>query len=125
MTALGLLVRHRLRRDRVQTPAWIVSIAGLIVLAAVGLQDAFGSVAERTALIALAAANPGILLLRGAPQGTDIDAVLIFTLFSFLGIHRQLVKGQAKILRRLRLQCDVRSVNNNRRRTVFKMSGQL
>lgn len=86
MTALRLLVWHRLRRDRVQIPAWIGSFAALIVLAVVGLQDSFGSVAERTALISLAAANPAILFLRGAPQGTDVDAVLVFTLFSFLGI---------------------------------------
>jgi ABC-2 type transport system permease protein len=86
MSPLGLLVRHRLRRDRVQIPIWIVSIAGLVFLAAVGLQDTFGSLAERTVLVRLATANPAIMLLRGPPQGTDLDAILIFTVFSFLAV---------------------------------------
>ena len=86
MSTVALLVRHRLRRDRVQVPVWIVSIAALVFLAAVGLQDTFGSLAERTVLVRLATANPAIMLLRGPPQGTDLDAILIFTLFSFLGI---------------------------------------
>jgi ABC-2 type transport system permease protein len=86
MSTLGLLVQHRLRRDRVQIPIWILSIAALVFLAAVGLHDTFGSLAERTVLVRLATANPAIMLLRGPPQGTDLDAILIFTLMSFLGV---------------------------------------
>ncbi|MBG6237514.1 ABC-2 type transport system permease protein [Mycetocola sp. CAN_C7] len=86
MDTLLRLVLHRLRRDRLQIPIWILSIAGFVFLAAVGLQNTFGSLAERTVLVRLATANPAIMLLRGPPQGTDLDALLIFTVFGFLGV---------------------------------------
>lgn len=86
MATLWRLILHRMRRDRVQIPIWVLSIAGFVFLAAVGLQNTFGSLAERTVLVRLATANPAIMLLRGPPQGTDLDALLIFTVFGFLGV---------------------------------------
>ena len=86
MTTLALLIRHRMRRDRIQIPIWLASIATLVLFAGLGLQETFGSLEERTLLIRLAAANPSILFLRGTPQGTDVDAVLIFTILAFVGV---------------------------------------
>ncbi len=86
MITLALLIRHRMRRDRIQIPIWLGSIATLVLFAGLGLQETFGSLEERTLLIRLAAANPSILFLRGTPQGTDVDAVLIFTILAFVGV---------------------------------------
>ncbi len=86
MSTLAILVRHRMRRDRIQTPVWLASIAALILFSALALQDTFGGVAERTVLVRLAAANPAIMFIRGVPQGTGAAAVLIFTVLAFLGV---------------------------------------
>lgn len=86
MTTLGILVRHRMRRDRVQIPIWLASIAALVLFSALALQDNFGSLEERTLLVRLAAANPSVMFIRGVPQGTDGDAVLIFTILAFIGV---------------------------------------
>lgn len=86
MSTLAILVRHRLRRDRIQIPVWIVSISALVLFSALALQDTFGGVEERTLLVRLATANPAILFIRGTPQGTGADAVLMFTILAFLGV---------------------------------------
>lgn len=86
MSTLAILIRHRLRRDRIQIPVWIVSIAALLLFSALALQDTFGGIDERTLLIRLASANPAIMFIRGAPQGIDAAAVLIFTVLAFLGV---------------------------------------
>ena len=86
MTTLALLVRHRIRRDRVQIPIWLASIASLVLFSALALKDTFGSLEERTLLVRLAAANPSIMFIRGVPQGPDADAVLIFTILAFIGV---------------------------------------
>lgn len=86
MSTLAILVRHRIRRDRIQTPVWLVSIAALLLFSALALQDTFGDVDERTLLVRLASANPAIMFIRGVPQGTDAAAVLIFTVLAFTGV---------------------------------------
>jgi ABC-2 type transport system permease protein len=86
MSTLAILIRHRLRRDRIQIPVWIVSIAALLLFSALALQDTFGGIDERTLLVRLASANPAIMFIRGVPQGTDAAAVLIFTVLAFLGV---------------------------------------
>ena len=86
MSTLGTLVRHRMRRDRIQIPVWLASVSALVLFSALALQDTFGSLEERTLLVRLAAANPSIMFIRGVPQGTDADAVLIFTILAFIGV---------------------------------------
>lgn len=86
MTTLAVLLRHRIRRDRVQIPLWLASIAALVLFSSLALGETFGGLEERTMLVRLATANPSILLLRGAPQGAGPDALLIFTILAFLGV---------------------------------------
>lgn len=86
MNSLLILIRHRIRRDRIQTPAWLVSISALVLFSALALQETFGSADERTLLVRLATANPAILFIRGTPQGTGADAVLMFTILAFIGV---------------------------------------
>src|SRR5690606_1118269 len=86
MSTLGVLVRHRMRRDRIQVPVWLASLTALLLFSALALQDTFGGLEERTLLVHLAAANPAIMFIRGVPQGTDAAAVLIFTVLAFLGV---------------------------------------
>lgn len=86
MTTLAILIRHRMRRDRIQIPVWLASIAALILFSALALEDTFGGIAERTVLVRLASANPAIMFIRGVPQGTDAPAVLIFTILAFTGV---------------------------------------
>ncbi|MET0932664.1 MAG: hypothetical protein ABWX56_03050 [Mycetocola sp.] len=86
MNTLAILVRHRIRRDRIQIPVWLASIGALLLFSALALQDTFGDVSERTLLVQLASANPAIMFIRGVPQGTGAAAVLIFTVLAFLGV---------------------------------------
>ena len=86
MNSLLILIRHRIRRDRIQTPAWLVSISALVLFSALALQETFGSADEWTLLVRLATANPAILFIRGTPQGTGADAVLMFTILAFIGV---------------------------------------
>lgn len=86
MSTLAILIRHRMRRDRIQTPVWLVSIGALILFSALALEDTFGDVDERTVLVRLASANPAIMFIRGVPQGTGAAAVLIFTILAFTGV---------------------------------------
>jgi ABC-2 type transport system permease protein len=86
MTTLALLVRHRMRRDRIQVPIWLASLTALLLFSALALQDTFGGLEERRLLVQLAVANPAVMFIRGVPQGTDAAAVLIFTVLAFLGV---------------------------------------
>ncbi|GGE97231.1 ABC transporter permease [Mycetocola zhadangensis] len=86
MSIFFTLLRQRVRRDRVQVLSWLLVMATIVFLTASALQDVFGEESERAALIQLATANPAILVLRGPPQGVDLDALFIFSSFSFLGL---------------------------------------
>ena len=86
MSTLTILVRHRMRRDRIQVPIWLASLTALLLFSALALQGTFGGLEERTLLVQLAVANPAVMFIRGVPQGTDAAAVLIFTVLAFLGV---------------------------------------
>jgi ABC-2 type transport system permease protein len=86
MSTLGILVRHRVRRDRIQIPVWLVSISALILFSALALQNSFGDVTERTLLVRLASANPAVMFIRGVPHGTGAASVLMFTILAFTGV---------------------------------------
>ena len=86
MSTLTILVRHRMRRDRIQVPIWLASLTALLLFSALALQDTFGGLEERTLLVQLAVANPAVMFIRGVTQGTDAAAVLIFTVLAFLGV---------------------------------------
>ena len=86
MTLFTALLRQRVRRDRVQVLSWLVAIGALTFFAATALEENFGDEAQRVALLRLATANPAILVLRGPPQGSNFDALFIFSIFAFLGL---------------------------------------
>lgn len=86
MSTLWPLIGLRLRRDRVQLPVWVVSLAALALFSAVAVADNFGPLAEREALVRVAVATPTILMFRGVPQGTDVDALVFFEVFVYLAV---------------------------------------
>ncbi|MCR8672149.1 hypothetical protein NWP09_13460, partial [Agrococcus sp. HG114] len=69
MTGTGLLLVAALRRDRLSVALWVLGIAGLWAAVVGGVGGAFDEQARR-GLVALLAAQPALLLLRGAPAGS-------------------------------------------------------
>jgi ABC-2 type transport system permease protein len=84
VTAVAPLLRQRLRRDALQLILWIGTIAALTFGAFAGIADTFGTEQERAGLVAVALANPVILVFRGLPSGTGEGAFLIFLILPFL-----------------------------------------
>lgn len=82
----GALVRAQLRRDRWPLVVWVGGVALLCGAAATAVSTEFGDEGQRAAVVAVAAANPAFLFLRGTPDGTGVGAVTFFQLFSFLGV---------------------------------------
>jgi len=78
------LLALRLRRDRVQVPAWLLSLGAITLLAGLAVPASFGTLAERESLVQIAVGTPAILMLRGEPRGPAADALLFFSLFANL-----------------------------------------
>lgn len=85
MSGAGLLLATILRRDRGLVVIWVVGIVGLWAAGTAGLGAAFDEQA-RQALVALLAAQPALLLLRGAPAGTELSAVMFVSTFNYLAV---------------------------------------
>lgn len=86
MRALVLLLRQRIRRDRIQLAIWIVSTGLLALFSASAITTTYGDDAAREGILRLAVANPAILMLRGLPQGGDVAAFTFFQIFTFLAL---------------------------------------
>lgn len=86
MSALAPLLWLRLRRDRIQLPIWILSLAALVLLSVPAVTASFGTLPEREGLVRLAISAPSVLMLRGIPQGAAVDALLFFQLFTYLAV---------------------------------------
>ena len=86
MSTLGILIRQRLRRDRVQLIIWISGLALLALFATASVTKSFGDAAGRVNIVQLAIANPSILMLRGTPQGGGLDAFVFFEIFTFIAL---------------------------------------
>lgn len=86
MTAFFALLRQRIRRDGIQVLLWIVATTLLGVGSYVGVQGSFGTLQDRTSLLAAALANPVVLLFRGLPSGTDEGAFAIFLILPWLAM---------------------------------------
>ena len=86
MTGFGALLRLRLRRDAVQLSIWTAAMLLLTYGSSVGVTENFGTLEERSSLLALAVANPVILLFRGLPSGTDEGAFIVFLVLPFLAM---------------------------------------
>jgi ABC-2 type transport system permease protein len=83
---LPALVRQRLRRDGLQVLLWVLG-AGLLALAGrAGVAESYGTLLDRQSILAVALANPVILVFRGLPSGTSEGAFLAFLLLPWLAI---------------------------------------
>lgn len=84
MRRLGLLLGQRMRRDGMQLVLWIVGTVLLGALAYVGVSQSYGTLADRMNLLAVAIANPVVLLFRGLPSGADEGPFVAFLILPFL-----------------------------------------
>ena len=85
MTGTGILLGAALRRDRLTVVLWLVAVAGLWSAGVSGVGAAFDEQARR-GLVALLSAQPALLLVRGAPAGTSLGAVMFVSTFAFLAV---------------------------------------
>lgn len=86
MSALGALLGQRLRRDRWQLVLWVGGTALLAIAAVGGVQQSYGTEADRQEVLAAVAANPVIMLFRGLPSGAELDAFTLFLILPFLAM---------------------------------------
>lgn len=91
MSTFSTLLRQRIRRDRVTVPIWIGSTGFLALIAVVGVAKQYGTDDDRIGLMRLAVGNPPILLLRGLPQGADLDQFIFFQIFNYLALMAALM----------------------------------
>lgn len=84
MSAVGILLGERIRRDRWQLLLWILGTALLAAMTYVGVSQSYGTAQDRAALLATAIANPVIMLFRGLPSGSGEGAFMLFLIFPFL-----------------------------------------
>ena len=64
MNLLGVLLAHRIRRDRVQLLLWVLGTAALAFMAIAAVVDTFGDRAERESILRLTILAPAILVFR-------------------------------------------------------------
>ena len=86
MNLLGVLLRQRLRRDRVQLVLWIVGTAALALMATTAVTTTFGDTAEREGILRLTMIAPAILMFRGTPNGADEGQFAFFLIFAFVAL---------------------------------------
>lgn len=86
MNLLGVLLRQRLRRDRVQLALWIVGTAALALMATTAVTTTFGVLAEREGILRLTLVAPAILMFRGTPNGAEAGPFAFFLIFAFLAL---------------------------------------
>lgn len=86
MSAFGVLLRQRLRRDRLQLTLWIVGTALMAFAGYAGVSQSYATVADRQSILAAALANPVILMFRGLPSGTSEGAFLAFAVLPWLAL---------------------------------------
>lgn len=84
MTAFGVLLGQRLRRDRLQLTLWIVGTALMAFAGYAGVSQSYSTLADRQNILAAALANPVILMFRGLPSGTSEGAFLAFEVLPWL-----------------------------------------
>ncbi|WP_137754742.1 ABC transporter permease [Agrococcus sp. SGAir0287] len=85
LRGIGYLVAIRLRRDRLTLAIWVVVFGGLWAAVGAGLGASFDERA-RTSLVGLIASDPSLRMLRGAPAGTSLGAVMVVSTLAYLGI---------------------------------------
>lgn len=85
MDGTRLLLAAALRRDRLSLALWVIGVAGLWAAVVGGVGAAFDEESRR-GLVALLAAQPALLLLRGAPAGIGLGAVMFVSTFAYLAV---------------------------------------
>jgi ABC-2 type transport system permease protein len=86
MSTIGTVLLLRLRRDRLQLLIWALAFLALMLMTASALGNEYGSAATREAVVRLATHDTSLLVLRGAPHGTTLGALIAFEIMSFAGI---------------------------------------
>lgn len=86
MRAIALLGAAQARRDRWVLSIWILGIGVLGLAVGGAISSQFADESERASIVALAAANPAFLFLRGLPDGVSVGAVAFFQAFSFMAV---------------------------------------
>jgi ABC-2 type transport system permease protein len=86
VSALPVLLRIRMRRDRWQLVSWVIAFGLLLLFTAAAMRSTYGTESSREAVMRLAASNPSILVVRGTPQGTSIGAIFTFEIMAFMGL---------------------------------------
>lgn len=86
MTGILRLAVAQARRDRRQLTVWIAGISALGFAMAAAVAAQFSGESARAAIMAVAAANPAFLFLRGTPDGTTIGAVVFFQGYAFTAV---------------------------------------
>jgi ABC-2 type transport system permease protein len=83
---LMVLLRQRIRRDRLQLALWIVGTALLAYSSITAVYDTYGEESDRREILAVAIATRTILVFRGTPNGVDEGAFAFFLLFAWLAL---------------------------------------
>ncbi|MFE5670042.1 ABC transporter permease [Agromyces sp. NPDC056523] len=86
MTRLMVLLRQRIRRDRLQLALWIVGTALLAYGSISAVYSTYGEEGDRREILGVAIATRTILVFRGTPNGTDDGAFAFFLLFAWLAL---------------------------------------
>ncbi|HEY5224297.1 MAG TPA: hypothetical protein VIJ18_14775 [Microbacteriaceae bacterium] len=86
MSAIGALLRLRLRRDRVQLIVWVLAIALMTVFTAAAVASEFGTLDERISVTKLATATPALLVFRGSANGPSTGAFFVFDGLTYLAV---------------------------------------
>ncbi|KJL32056.1 ABC transporter permease [Microbacterium oxydans] len=86
MTSFGVLLRQRLRRDRLQLTLWILGTALMAFAGYAGVSQSYATLADRQSILAAALANPVILMFRGLPSGASAGAFLAFEVLPWLAL---------------------------------------
>lgn len=86
MTRLFVLLRQRMRRDRLQLALWIGGTALLAYASITAVFDTYGEEQDRREILGVAIATRTILVFRGTPNGIDDGAFGFFLLFAWLAL---------------------------------------
>ena len=86
MTRLMVLLRQRIRRDRLQLALWIIGTALLAYGSISAVYSTYGEESDRREILGVAIATRTILVFRGTPNGIDEGAFAFFLLFAWLAL---------------------------------------
>ena len=86
MSTTATLLRFRFRRDRVNFPVWLVVMAFSVFFVAAALASTYNTQALRESVVRLAAVNPTLMALRGAPDGASAGAFFVMEIGAYLAV---------------------------------------